>query len=95
MKVYVLGKPYTVKRMAEVDANGMLGAACRSAQRINLNKEQADDQLRETLLHEVIHIVNDELLIGLSEEDVSRLSVGLYSAGCRVDEEDDDDYAAL
>ena len=80
----VLGKPYKIKLTDDIGAAGNLGLARRGKQIIILNTEGcAPEQLEETLLHEVIHIVDGELTLGLTEEAVACLSVGIYSAGYR------------
>jgi len=82
----ILGKPYEVRMTDDVGAGGSLGQSKRSKQVIVLNTEEcAPEQLDETLLHEVIHIISGELVLGLDEETVARLAVGLYSAGYRVE----------
>jgi hypothetical protein len=40
--------------------------------------EQSPDQGAETLLHEIIHILSDELKIKIVHDDVQRLAAGLY-----------------
>ena len=83
--ITILGKTYEIKLVNDVEAAGNMGTAKRSKQVIILNKELcAMEQLDETLLHEVIHIIDGELVLGLSEETVARLAVGIYSAGYRL-----------
>jgi len=81
----ILGKPYEVRMTDDVGAGGSLGQSKRSKQVIVLNTEEcAKEQLEETLLYEVIHIISGELVLQLDEETVARLAVGIYSAGYRV-----------
>lgn len=82
--VTILGKVYSVDRFNDSGMQGLMGSAKRTAGRINISTEQSTESAEETLLHEVIHIVDGELLLGLSEETVARLAVGIYSAGYRV-----------
>ncbi len=83
--VSVLGKPYAIKYTSALEMKGNLGTIERSKQIINIDSEsQGEDQFAETLLHEVIHIIDGELMLGLSEETVARLAVGLYSAGYKL-----------
>ena len=42
-----------------------------------LNSYTPERQFR-TLLHEIIHIIDDDIKIGLEEDDICRLEVGLY-----------------
>lgn len=82
----ILGKTYEIRMTDDVGAGGNLGQSKRSRQIIVLNAEEcALEQLEETLLHEVIHIISGELVLGLDEETVARLAVGIYSAGYRVE----------
>jgi thymidylate synthase (FAD) len=81
MNIYILGKPYDVEMVDDAHTSGNMGSANRSLQKILIASAIGKDQQQDTLLHEVLHIINDELKVGLTEENVSRLAVGLYSAG--------------
>jgi len=83
--VTILGKSYEIRLADDVGSGGSLGQSKRSRQVIVLNSEEcAPEQLEETLMHEVIHIISGELVLGLEEETVARLAVGIYSAGYRI-----------
>ena len=47
-------------------------------QTITLNKAAKDEQAEATLLHEVIHGIDELYNIGLKEKQVEKLAVGLY-----------------
>jgi len=80
--ISVLGKSYKLNYLPTSEMKGNLGTAERAKQIINIDSEsQGEDQFTETILHEVLHIVDGELMLGLSEETVARLAVGLYSSG--------------
>jgi hypothetical protein len=79
-QVEVLGKTYDIVRIREDTGMGNLGAAAVHHQKIFLRQDIGPDQVKDTLLHEIIHLVDNELKIGLEEEDVARLACGLYSA---------------
>lgn len=82
--INILGKPYAINYLSETQSCGTLGSASRAKQVINLNIEaNGPAQLEDTLLHEVLHIIDEELKVGLTEDDIARLAVGLYSAGYR------------
>lgn len=82
--INVLGKDYTLRYTDEIGTCGAMGNANRSRQFMNVNVDGlALQQVESTVLHEVIHVIDGELKIGLTEEDVARLEVGLYSAGYR------------
>lgn len=84
-RIVILGKTYDVLKVTDIESAGNLGNAKRSKQIITLNFEQcAPEQLEETLLHEVLHIIDGELVLNLPEETIARLAVGIYSAGYRI-----------
>jgi len=82
-QITVLGKTYTITLVDDISCGETMGSCRRHSQTICINEELAKDQSDETLLHEVIHIIDGELVLGLTEETVARLAVGLYSAGYR------------
>ena len=84
MTLNILGKPYTIKKLKQVEASGNMGSASGPFQIITISEGYPKEQVEETLLHEVIHIVAGELAVELDESDVRRLAVGLYSAGCKI-----------
>jgi len=59
------------------------GRVNRIKQNIEIRKGLPADQRHETLLHEVLHAIDGELIIGLEEEDICRLAVALYASGWR------------
>lgn len=77
----ILGKTYRVIFKGADDNMTMLGSIEYAKQRIFIFNDLPYDQRCETLLHETIHAVNEELKLGLSEVTVARLAVGLHSAG--------------
>ena len=83
--ISILGKPYSIRWTDDTLTGGgaIMGAANRTEQTIVLNKQVGRDQMRDTLMHEVIHIISGELSLELAEETVSRLAVGLYASGVR------------
>jgi hypothetical protein len=84
-EITILGKPYELEYCKSSDINGMLGSANRAKQVIRINvDDQGPDQTKETLLHEVLHMINDELKLDLAESVISCLAVGLYSAGYKL-----------
>ena len=88
--ITVLGKKYQIIYGDDIALCGSSGICNRERQVIKINKELACDQLNETLLHEVIHIIDMELKLQLTEPDVCRLAVGLYSAGYYQSMQDED-----
>lgn len=83
-KITILGKEYTLRYTDNIGTCGNMGNADRSRQFINVNAaDLAPQQIESTVMHEIIHMIDHELKLGLSEEDISRLEVGIYSAGYR------------
>jgi len=85
MVIPILGKPYRVECVPNEHLAGNMGSATRGRQFIAISSELALEQQEDTLLHEVIHIISDELALGFTEETVQRLAVGLHSAGYRLE----------
>ena len=82
--ITILGKEYIVRYTDNIGTCGNMGNADRSRQFINVNAaDLAPQQIESTVLHEAIHMISNELKMNMSEEDVSRLEVGIYSAGYR------------
>jgi len=80
--IIVLGKPYSIEYRAMDDA----GFLEHNIQKIYVNNTHGVDQQAETLLHEVLHAISNELRLDLPEKTVARLAVGIYSAGYRLKE---------
>jgi peptidyl-tRNA hydrolase len=66
-KIDILGKPYKISYLDDIEMQGNMGTARRADQDIRINKQNGIEQIEETLL----------------EETVARLAVGIYSAGYR------------
>lgn len=77
----ILGKKFIVKVLteAEADALNVDGLMELDKQLISLRLQVADDYNHDTLLHEVIHSVDEILSIGLRERQVHQLAAGLIA----------------
>lgn len=83
--VSVLSKPYEIISASNIQvADSMYGSCDRKFQKIVIVDGIAEDQKQDTLIHEVLHIISDELGLGLDEATIQRLGVGLYSTGVRI-----------
>jgi len=82
--ITILGKPYSVTYHSDTDMLSMLGSSNRTAASIRISKEMCPDQMDETLLHEVLHIISLELMLKFDEETIARIAVGIHSAGYRT-----------
>jgi hypothetical protein len=83
-KVNILGKIYTieyVKELHEVDINGReqcFGQIDYVTKSIRVyDRDRANDDIVEVLLHEIIHGICSEMLIQIEEKDVNTLGIVL------------------
>ena len=83
MTLHILGKPYRLDFLPTNQLPANMGTCNRGRQVICIDESLGKEQVEDTTLHEVLHIIDGELSLGLSEETIQRLSVGLYSAGYR------------
>lgn len=83
-KKTILGKEYTIRYVPSLDMSGDMGDCCRTKATIRISKDISKEQQDDTLIHEVLHILSDELVLNLPEETVGRLAVALYSLGVRL-----------
>ncbi len=84
--IEILGKKYKIVETNHECMPDNFGTSSTRDQIITLTKSMSSQQRGDTLLHEIIHIISGELVLGMSEETITRLAVGLYSAGVRVKE---------
>ena len=77
--IIILGKTYRIIPMNHEECQGNMGSINREKQIIMVNKDLAIDQYKETLIHESLHIISEELNLNLDEDTVARIAVGLYS----------------
>lgn len=83
--VNILSKPYEIVYAKDAQvASSLMGSCNRSMQRIMIVGDIGKEQIEDTLIHEVLHIIGNELGIGIKEADIMRMAVGLYSAGVRI-----------
>ena len=83
-KITVLGKRYTINPMPVENMAGNVGCVNVIGLTINVQDDLKEEQLNDTVLHEILHIISVELALDLSEADVTRLAVGLHSAGIKA-----------
>ena len=75
-RIDILGKPYRVALKAEMSDYGECTAAeCL----IEIGTHQCDTQKRDTLLHEVLHAVEHELNVTVTEKAIRMLATGLLA----------------
>lgn len=71
----VLGKRWNV--VQEKIEDGAYGMCKHSACRITLHPDQTEDNMRDSLLHEVIHALDVELYTHMGERRVRLMATGL------------------
>ena len=76
--VRVIGKTFAIEYVEAVDDEGNSGEHRRDDQLIKIKLKQHPETLRETLLHEVIHAIDEQLDLGMKEQQVHRLAIGLF-----------------
>jgi hypothetical protein len=75
-KLRILGKLWQIKQQAT--KGGKDDGKCEFATKIIwVNPKQTEDSKRDTLLHEVIHALDEELQTKTSERQVRLLATGL------------------
>lgn len=85
-KIQILGKEYSIEYVDCKTLGGNCGDCNTTRAYIRINKETTKQQQEDTLLHEVLHIISDEVILDLTEQQVGRLATALYSIGVRVHE---------
>jgi len=78
--IKILGQYYRVSRRRYPN-DGMLhyGNCDHLTGVIGLNRDSRPSQAEQTLLHEIVHVIDSELCLNLSEKQVTQLSAGLYA----------------
>ena len=77
--VRILGKTYKVQPLPEHTMDGEFGACNYAYQLIEYNQKLAPDELKDTLLHEMVHIIDHGMQLGFKEEQVHAVATGLYA----------------
>lgn len=79
-KIKVLYKEYTVEETVNLHDNGgdLYGQIHYLPEKILLNAEAKGEQKKSTLLHELVHAMDEIYNIGLKEKQVGKLGNALY-----------------
>lgn len=79
-KVKILYKEYTVEEIENLHDGGvdLYGQIHYLTEKILLNVNSSDEQKKATLIHEVIHGLDEMYGIGLKEKQVEKLGNALY-----------------
>jgi len=77
-KVKILGKDYSINFRDELmEAMGLMGRVSSQHQLIELDGNQAFQQVQDTALHEVLHAISSLQALELEENTVIRLTTAL------------------
>ena len=79
-KIKVLYKEYTVEETVNLHDNGgdLYGQIHYLPEKIFLNVDAREEQKKSTLLHELIHAMDEIYSIGLKEKQVKKLGNACY-----------------
>ena len=81
-KVNIMGTAYEMKyhpKLLGEDNKELYGHIDHQYNRIDISKDACLYKQHQAIIHEVTHAIDDELQIGLTEEQVRRLDVGFTS----------------
>lgn len=73
-------KDYSVEKVNDLNdgRNILYGQILYDEEKIKLKSDLTQNMLKCTLLHEVVHGIDEQNAINLTEEQVEKLGVGLY-----------------
>lgn len=77
--VTVLGKTFDIHLLEPDESEDEDGSMMLAEQRINIRLQPATEYNSDTMLHELIHAVDEMMLLKLKENQVHHLSLGLIS----------------
>ena len=80
-RVKVLYKNYQVKQVENLHngANDLYGQIDYNSETISLRSDSSEEQKRATLVHEMVHALDEIFIIGLKEKQVEKLGNALYA----------------
>lgn len=73
----IIGKTYSFQVVDKVDEEDSLGECHDVLQRILVRSGQKPDQLMDTILHEVVHAIDYQMHLGMTERQVHAVAAGL------------------
>ena len=76
-RVRVMGKVYSITYIENSDAIESNGVCKNDTLSILIADELPPDEERDTLLHEIVHAVDNQISIGLTEKKVRQIATGL------------------
>lgn len=73
----IIGKTYSFAVVDKVDDLDSLGECNDVLQRILVKAGQRPDQLMDTTLHEIVHAIDYQMHLGMTERQVHAIAAGL------------------
>ena len=77
--VRILGKTYKIETLPDSVADGEFGSCNYALQSIAYNTRLNIDEMKDTILHEMVHCLDHGMQTELTERQVHALSTGFYS----------------
>lgn len=80
--IRILGMDYQIHEIPELHEAGTVGAVDNRLHIVFLGGDRTDmppGEAAEILLHEIIHVIDYRLQLGMEESQVHRLAAALYS----------------
>jgi hypothetical protein len=78
-KLKILGKPFTIKWLTEELSPDLVGECDTDRQVISVREGQPLESTQDTLLHEVIHAIDEAMDARMSESQVKKIATGLLA----------------
>ena len=78
-RLKILGKPFQIKWLTEGLDNDLVGECDTDKQVISVRDGQPLEQEQDTLLHEVIHAIEEAMGLKMSERQVKGCATGLLA----------------
>lgn len=75
--VDVVGKRYSIEPMEGGPGSGPIGLCVDTQCKILYTADQADQQLQDTVLHELLHAIDYAMALELTERQVQAMSAGV------------------
>lgn len=73
----LFGKSIKVRTLSKSRMPDALGLCLYDVQEIRIRRGMPRETAIDTLIHECVHMIDHEMMIGLSEEQVTKLGTGL------------------
>lgn len=80
IRLKILGKPYSVNYVTgDPLAEDEVGECNDNKQALYIRDGQVQENEQDTVLHEITHAIDEQMQIGLKEEQVRRVATGLLA----------------